>query len=198
MLESSHVPPAPATSTSFRSLDRSARGVEEQPTRRRILETIRREPGITISNLCRRTEAGWGTVKYHLQILQRAGLVVSRSPGRDCLLFPQEYPRDELPVTEVLRRGRAASLAKAIAQSPGASQKELCARVNMTRKIIRTYVDMLTSAGLVVERRDSQFQRYYPDPRLAARFPDEPRPDPVPSSSPTLGAVERSTPAAGL
>lgn len=138
----------------------------EQPMRRRILDTIRREPGIKISQLCRETSAGWGTVKYHLHLLKKAGLIVSRNTGRDCLLFSSDLPSDQLSVTEALRRGRASNLAAAIANTPGATQKELCERIQMTRKIIRRYVGLLSKAGLVSERRDAQFQRYYPQPRL--------------------------------
>lgn len=140
--------------------------VLEQPMRRRINEIIREEPGIKISQLCKEAQAGWGTVNYHLHVLKRAGLIVSRATGRDCLLFSSDYPAEDLPVTEALRRGRAERLAEAIAQKPGASQKELCAQVHMTRKIIRRYVGLLTDAGLVSERREAQYQRYYPNPLL--------------------------------
>lgn len=156
----------PATSIPSTVAGQDGRELLLQPMRRRMIDVIRKEPGIKISQLCRVTDAGWGTVKYHLHLLKKAGLIVSRSTGRDCLLFSSDYPVEELPVKEALRQGRADQLAQAIADKPGASQKELCAQVHMTRKIIRRYVEVLESAGLVVERRDAQFQRYYPNPKL--------------------------------
>lgn len=139
----------------------------DQPMRRRMVEVIRSQPGIKISQLCKETDAGWGTVKYHLQLLKGAGLVVARAAGRDCLLFTSDYPARDLPVTEALRQGRARELATAILATPGASQKELCERIHMTRKIVRRYVGLLSAAGLVEERRDAQYQRYAPTQRLA-------------------------------
>jgi len=142
------------------------RSLLEQPMRRRMMEIIKREPGIKISQLCRETTAGWGTIKYHLNLMRRAGLIVARNTGRDCLLFASDVPNEELGAHEALRRGRASHLARAIAETPGASQKELCERVHMTRKIIRRYVELLSQAGLVSEKREAQFQRYYPGPAL--------------------------------
>jgi predicted transcriptional regulator len=155
----------------------------QQAMRRRMMEVIRRAPGIKISQLCRETSAGWGTVKYHLHLLRRAGLIVARSTGRDCLLFSADYPLRDLPVAAVLRRGRAEHLAQAIKETPGASQKELCERVHMTRKIIRRYVELLSSAGLVSERRDAQYQRYYPNPRLLEHLRQEAAPPPQPEAA---------------
>lgn len=149
-----------------RDTEARRRTLLKHAVRRDILGILQREPGIKISDLCKQTGAGWGTIQHHLNLLKKAHLVVSRSPGRDCLLFSSDYPADRLPVAETLRRGRAERLAIAIARSPGASQKELCDQVNMTRKIIRRYVGLLSSAGLVSERREARFQRYYPNPRL--------------------------------
>lgn len=142
----------------------------DQPTRRRILDTIKAKPGIKISNVCKETGAGWGTVKHHLHLLEKSGLVVSSSLGRDRLLFTADTPDDERRAQEALRQGRAESLAAAIAQKPGASQKQLCADVRMTRKIIRRYVEVLSEAGLIKEQRESRFQRYYPSAELAKRM----------------------------
>lgn len=143
------------------------RDLLDHPIRRQMVGLIHERPGLKISRVCEATGAGWGTIQHHLHLLKKAGLIVSRSIGRDCLLFSSDFPAAELPVAEALRRGRAERLATAIAQNPGASQKDLCARVQMTRKIIRRYVELLQAAGLVTERRDARFQRYYPDPRLS-------------------------------
>jgi predicted transcriptional regulator len=149
----------------------------DQPMRRKMMDIIRREPGIKISQLCRETTAGWGTIKYHLHLLRRAGLIVARNTGRDCLLFTSDVPEEDLAAKEALRRGRAGHLARAIADTPGASQKELCERIHMTRKIIRRYVELLSQAGLVSEKREAQFQRYYPGPSLVRHLPAAAAPD---------------------
>lgn len=158
-------------SPTFEPKPREARSrLLDQPTRRRILDTIKANPGIKISHVCKETGAGWGTVKHHLHLLEKNGLVVSRSLGRDRLLFTADIPDAEQRAQEALRQGRAESLATAIATNPGASQKELCADVRMTRKIIRRYVELLTRAGLIKEQRENRFQRYYPSPELAQRL----------------------------
>lgn len=156
--------PLPALETAI--ANGSGHTLLAQPMRRLMMDIIRREPGIKISQLCRETTAGWGTIKYHLHLLRRAGLIVARNTGRDCLLFASDVSPEDVAAKEALRRGRAGHLARAIADTPGASQKELCERIHMTRKIIRRYVELLEHAGLVNERREAQFQRYYPGPAL--------------------------------
>ena len=161
---------------SVRSAMRDGNPLLAQPMRRNILSAIRSQPGIKISEICRTTGAGWGTVQHHLHLLRKAGLVVSRPAGRDHFHFPSEVPARELALAEVLLQGRAQNLADAIAETPGASQKELCGRVHMTRKIIRRYVGLLAKAGLVTERREAGHQRYYPEAPLIERRREETKP----------------------
>ncbi|MGQ0536904.1 MAG: winged helix-turn-helix transcriptional regulator [Methanobacteriota archaeon] len=156
------------------------RDLLDLPTRRRILDVIRDKPGIKITDLCRETGSGWGTVKYHLHLLEKAGLVLSRPTARDRLLFASDFPEESLPVTEVLRQGRAEKLAIEILREPGVVQKDLCERVQMTRKIIRRYIDLLESAGLVSVEREARFQRHYPGPRLVEHLAPKPSAPSVP------------------
>lgn len=144
----------------------------ELPVRRKIYQVIKRHPGIKISDVCRQTHAGWGTVQYHLYVLSRANLIQHHATARDCLLFSSDFPADQRPVAEALRLGRAERVARAILQFPGFPQKVLCARVRMTRRIFRRYVKVLASAGLITEVRESKYQLYFPAPPLVELLGD--------------------------
>lgn len=151
-------------------VDQRQKEVLEQPTRRRILDVVRAQPGIKISNVCRESGASWGTVKYHLNVLQRAGLVLPRPTPRDCLLFPSDFPQDELAIAETLLQASAGRLARAILNAPGAFQQELCEELKMTRRVVRRNLGLLAAGGLVLERREAQYRRYYPDPKLVTHL----------------------------
>lgn len=57
------------------------------PTRRRILETLQREPGRTIAELTTPTVMSRQALTQHLDVLAEAGLVASRWDGREKLHY---------------------------------------------------------------------------------------------------------------
>ena len=59
-------------------------------TRRKLLVTISREPGLTTAELVRRTPgmSRWGVMK-HLAVLERAGLIQSMPEGRNIRHFSE-------------------------------------------------------------------------------------------------------------
>lgn len=72
---------------------------ELHPTRRRIIRLIREQKSLTLSDLRRRTGLSRSTIRQHLAVLTRDGLVAShfvrRPTGRPPLVY-QLTPRSEL------------------------------------------------------------------------------------------------------
>ena len=58
------------------------------PMRRRILEEVRRAPGLHLRELHRRVGGGWGAFDFHLGILRRAGHVRIAREGRYAAVYP--------------------------------------------------------------------------------------------------------------
>src|SRR5690242_8857128 len=58
------------------------------PSRRRILELLRDEPGLNASDLAARFPFSRVAVVKHVAVLERGGLVVRRRAGRSVGIFP--------------------------------------------------------------------------------------------------------------
>jgi DNA-binding transcriptional ArsR family regulator len=62
------------------------------PTRRRILDILRLEPGIAVGVLADRFDIGRVAVMHHLRQLEDAGLVISLKEGRVRQLYHNPVP----------------------------------------------------------------------------------------------------------
>lgn len=136
-------------------------------SRDQILRILRDEPGTNISQLCTLTGRKWGTLQYHLRLLERASLVTSRSYGRERKFFPMETAPGEFEKVALLRRGRIRNIVGEILRGPGQVQQDLTRKTGLTRKVFGNYRDLLTRAGLLTEIRAGKTRRYYPTAELA-------------------------------
>lgn len=140
----------------------------ENRRRADIMRFLRSNPGACISQLCKEVNLSWGSAQHHLFMLERAGLVASQEAGRNHAFFTKETGDGLLVPLALLRNRRALELSQAILESPGVRQKELCRKLEMTRKVLRHHIGLLTAAGLVVERWGPRLRFYEPSGALRA------------------------------
>lgn len=151
----------------FAWLGNSARDqVTKHPLRRRLLDMVRRRPGVRMAEIWQTLEANRGTAKYHLLILERANAVEAVRTKRITRYFPSGVGPDERSLLALLLRGRVMELVRAITRNPGFSQRELTGSLAMSRKVFRRYVDLLIESRLLNEIHEPHLRRYYPTHRL--------------------------------
>lgn len=153
---------------------RDAAAVLEQPLRRRLYETIHADPGIAYRELLRRLGVANGTVRHHLNVLLREGLVVEHPHLNTVRLFPHDSAQEaERDARVLLRDGRSRRLFDWIDAHAGAIQAEVAAhaeaewgwRPNTTQYRLKRLVE----GGLVEEHREGRVKRYGVRRRIAAR-----------------------------
>lgn len=66
----------------------------------------------------------------------------------------------------VLLRGRVLEVAQAVRANPGIRQRDLTDKLPISRKVFRTYADLMVAAGLVEETHEPHQRRYFPTPQL--------------------------------
>ncbi len=141
--------------------------VLEHPVRDDILSTVSQEPGISASELGRRTQCGWGTLVYHLSVLEREKMVWSAREGRHRRYFAQGGVNySDRDAIGLLRNTSSRRLADAVRASPGIIQKDLSRILDLSPSTVAWHVERLEGAGLVLKEADGRQVRYYPSGRL--------------------------------
>lgn len=146
----------------------------QQPVRARLLRLIEDRPGLHASSLCRESGQPWGTVQYHLSLLEKADLVSTVETGRERHFFPPGTDARRARLLAVLGHGRRADVATFVREHPGCRQVDICEGTQLSRKTFRQNMPELLAEGLVQERLGAQSNRYYPGPELETVLSREP------------------------
>lgn len=135
----------------------------ENPTRGQAHGLIEAHPGISIQGLRARLGVAWGTAVYHLERLERHGLVVSHRQGNHRRYFVagsrEAVARESLSVLHAVTARR---LAQAVMARPGASQSDLCDVVGVRGPVASKYLRRLEHQRLVRSETRNRFRCYYP------------------------------------
>lgn len=139
-------------------------------SRERLLATIRATPGLAVADIAERTGLPRNTVTYHLRVLERERLVSSTRNGRNRLFFAPGSieKRDQADALATLRHETTLAMARAIGETPGVDQKQLCARVGVSPSLAHWHADRLVASGVVDKRREGRSVRYYPGAAFGA------------------------------
>lgn len=125
-----------------------------------------RRPGLRFKALWRTLQANRGTARYHLHILEKTGVVRAVHDAGSTRFFPAGTDPARLSLMAVLLRGRVLEVAQAVRANPGIRQRDLTDKLPISRKVFRTYADLMVAAGLVEETHEPHQRRYFPTPQL--------------------------------
>ena len=148
-------------------MSKAKKSRDGERNRELLIQAIHRHPGIHKSALCRENGWAWGTVSYHIQILERLGEVKSVTHGKEVRYFPREMPKKHVNWIAALHEGVGASILNALenrdAEGNGSSLKDLSGALGRSRKVIRRHLAILNEEGLTRARGRVQ-PRYQIDP----------------------------------
>lgn len=142
-------------------LDPRAR-ILKHPMRKKILEIVERQPGMLAQALADSIGCNRSTLRYHVAVMQSAGILRVVSQQQRAYLFAATLSAERQQSLSILQRGRTWELARQVAQNPGQPQMELTAKLQMSRKILRKYVNRLLQVGLIQEIQDPPYVTYFP------------------------------------
>jgi predicted transcriptional regulator len=144
--------------------------VESQRVRSTLMQIVRTQPGLTTQELRREAGIAWGSVVYHLQVLERNRKVVATSWGRHRHWFdPQGHASTERAWLAASAHAPARKILGVVGRCPGVRQKELAAEVHLHRATVGFHILKLEALGIVERRDDAGDVRYFlAHPFLAA------------------------------
>lgn len=137
-----------------------APSVTEGP-RADILDVVRRNPGVHLRSIERRTDLPLGQVLYHLDRLERMGLVgSSRDQGFRRYFATGDVSRGEKPILMALRHEVPRRLILHLLQRPGLQHKDLQPIVGTAGSTLSFHLSRLVAAGVLTRERVDGGHRY--------------------------------------
>lgn len=136
-----------------------------------ILRCVREHPGIHLRGVERRTGLPLGQVLYHLDRLERMGLVAShRDSGFRRYFAPDAISRSEKPILSALRHDVPRRLVLALLERPRLPHKALQRSAGVAGSTLSFHLQRLVASGVLVRERVEGSTTYaLADPRLARR-----------------------------
>ena len=129
-------------------------------TRREILTTLRHQPGLTKSQVCRALDLSWGTVSHHVRVLLGSGALIRRTLLGRSRLFLGSSAGEDLAFDQLARHPWMPRLLDQLAQQPGVGIQALARGLDLDRRIVRRHLDVLIASGLVAQTQDYRPQFY--------------------------------------
>lgn len=139
----------------------------ENPLRDDILQVVEQAPGISASDLSRRLACGWGTLVYHLTVLERMQLLSSTREGRHRRFFVQgRINYSDKGAVALLANPASRAILDAVRAHPGLIQRDLGRNLGLSAGTVAWHVERLAHAGLVLKEEEGRVVRYYPSQKL--------------------------------
>ena len=134
--------------------------------RETLLGAIRDRPGMTLSDVAESTGIPRNTATYHLNRLEKEGMVTSARQGRARLYFVVggDARKAQADAFAALRHDNGRALALAVGASPGVDQQALCAKLGLQPSLVHWHADRLLAAGVLRKEREGRHVRYHPGP----------------------------------
>jgi DNA-binding transcriptional ArsR family regulator len=130
----------------------------ENYNRGRVFQYIDLNPGTHYNAILAALSINNGALVYHLDVLQREGMVTSRQEG----MYRRFYPADMQP-PPIMENGTTESqlrVLKAIQEMPGITQKELSKFLGLKQSTLAYQIDRLTAMGYVTAEKQGRAIHY--------------------------------------
>lgn len=149
--------------------------ITQAQKRSQILAAVATEPGISVGRLRHKTGMTWGTLTYHLDILEAAGSVKISREERTRFVFPPADDHNSPSTADrVLAAGNARLIARDIAHHPDTAIADIALRTGVSPRMTYYHVGALAEAGLLRTEGRRRFEKVSGTPRLSALLTDYP------------------------
>ncbi|PKK85846.1 MAG: hypothetical protein CVT48_03675 [Thermoplasmata archaeon HGW-Thermoplasmata-1] len=136
--------------------------------RRTIYELLKKNPGLSQSEVQKIIGVGWGTVRHHLAVLEREGYIKFAVCSRKKKCFPCDIPPAERKRMCVLSDTANRDIVEIIRGNLGITQSGIVAATEFSQSTISCHLRELESAGIVRRERKGRWSHFYPAAESAA------------------------------
>ena len=134
----------------------------ELETRKRVFDLVVQNPGVHLREIERLTNLPLGVVRYHLDRLQREGLI---EPKED-RYFKRFFPKDRIPnvpteTFSVLRQESLRRLVLLLLNNPGTTHQSLKNMLGVPASTLSTYLSILLKKNVVRREKRGKENLYF-------------------------------------
>lgn len=139
----------------------------ENDARQRVFEAVRAAPGTYIAGIVDRTDIPRSTVRYHLRVLEREGLVAGETIGGKHRYAPASA---DIALEAALEDGPTAAVLEAVARFEPVNVGGLADELDRAPSTVSHHLDRLVDDGLVERQRDGRRVLVSLSPRASDHF----------------------------
>ena len=129
---------------------------------RTIYDHIVSHPGSHLRRISREVNIHLSTARYHLDHLERVGLITSRQETNTKVYFAAgALDAEDKIITPLLQQKRFRDIILLIILDPGSTHSEISARLSIKPPTLSKYVSMLEQRKIVYHEQSGREKRYY-------------------------------------
>ncbi len=131
-------------------------------TRKKIYDYIQEHPGSHLREIGRKLDLAIGDIQYQLDILEKAGQVVSKRMGIYKRFFPSKiFGERQKDILGTLSQETPRKILLLLLQKPGADHGEVARFAKVSAPTVTWHMKRLIDEGLVKEHREGRNMKYY-------------------------------------
>ncbi|GAB4309001.1 MAG: hypothetical protein Kow0069_07730 [Promethearchaeota archaeon] len=136
--------------------------VLENENRSRIIDAVLDEPGIHFNRLRQVTGLTPGVLTWHLEVLERYGVLKSARAGQYLCFFPAVDANPVDPAdAELAKSSTTLDVLSRVREAPGCTQKDLAAALGRSPATVSYHVEKLVNRGLLRAEGRGRGKRLY-------------------------------------
>lgn len=132
-----------------------------------IYRAIAAEPGLPLQTLAARLDLPMGTLRHHVELLEREGIVHTRIAGRRRIAFAEIPETAEMPEDRAfLQEPTSRRIILTLVARPNVSLTDVMESTGLSQRVIYYHAKRLLDAGLITTARDGTYHGMRPTARL--------------------------------
>jgi predicted transcriptional regulator len=130
--------------------------------RRMIYNYIKENPGSHLRKISRVMEVQMGTLRYHLDFLEKNELIRSKKEKNLKIYFiTGELSSDDINITSLLQQKRFRDIILTIVLSSGMTHSEISEKLSMKLSTLSKYIKILEERHVIYHERKGRENHYY-------------------------------------
>lgn len=133
-------------------------------TRLKIIDYIKKNPGVSFSVLSKEIYVNRGTLSYHLKILKLYQKIKVHDEDKRYKKYFENHMKFndyEMKILKYLKQDTSRRIIENLIEHPGISRKDISKAIGISAPAITQYMKYLRTDGIIKIEKEGQFNKYY-------------------------------------